>query len=49
MSCKDVMCQLGLNTKADAMNWIRKNHPDKGGEVSSGLFTKVVDCKNAGS
>ena len=34
-SCKDIMCQEGITNKKEAMAWLLKHHPDRGGEPTS--------------
>ena len=44
-SCNtNMMCDYNLNTQADTKKWLLKNHPDKGGQVDSTIFTNVVNC-----
>jgi len=42
--CNEIMCNLGLNSRGDTKKWLLQNHPDKGGEVDSGLFKSVTNC-----
>jgi len=41
---KNLMCDLNLNSNDDTKKWMLKNHPDKGGNVDSELFTNVTNC-----
>ena len=44
-SCNtNLMCDLNLNSKDDTKDWLLKNHPDKGGNVDSEVFTNVTNC-----
>jgi len=45
--CNEIMCDLGLNSQADAKKWLLENHPDKGGQVDSGVFSKATECYKA--
>ena len=38
------MCDLYINTQADAKAWLLENHPDKGGDVDLDTFTDVLKC-----
>ncbi len=45
MSCnKRRMCDLDINTQADAKAWLLENHPDKGGEADVDTITDVLNC-----
>ena len=45
--CNEIMCDLGLNSKEDAKKWLLQNHPDKGGKIDSGLFSRATECYKA--
>jgi len=38
------MCDLGLYSREDTKKWLIANHPDKGGDVDSGVFGNVAEC-----
>jgi hypothetical protein len=42
--CNQIMCDLGLKSQEDAKKWLLKNHPDKGGKIDSGLFSRATEC-----
>ena len=42
--CQEFMCEMGINSQAEARQWLLKNHPDRGGEVDPALFKKVTNC-----
>lgn len=42
--CNQIMCDLGLNSQEDTKKWLLKNHPDKGGKIDSGLFSRATEC-----
>jgi len=44
LDCNKIMCKYKLNSKEDAKKWLLKNHPDKGGNMDSGVFTDVTKC-----
>ena len=44
LDCNKIMCKYKLNSKEDAKKWLLANHPDKGGDVDSGIFTDVTKC-----
>jgi hypothetical protein len=45
--CNEIMCDLGLNSKEDAKKWLLQNHPDKGGKVDLGVFSRATECYKA--
>ena len=47
LDCNKIMCKYKLNSREDAKKWLLKNHPDKGGDVDSGIFTDVTKCFQA--
>jgi superfamily II DNA or RNA helicase len=44
MSCEKIMCKYGLNDKSLIRDWLKKNHPDKGGTIDRDEFIKVLEC-----
>ena len=44
MSCDKIMCKYGLNDKSLIRDWLKKNHPDKGGAIDRDEFIKVLEC-----
>ena len=44
MSCEKIMCKYGLNDKSLIRDWLKKNHPDKGGSMDRDEFIKVLEC-----
>ena len=40
MSCKKLMCKHKLNDKSITMKWLKKNHPDKGG--NNEIFDEIT-------
>jgi hypothetical protein len=44
MSCEKIMCKYGLNDKSLIRDWLKKNHPDKGGSIDRDEFIKVLEC-----
>ena len=44
MSCEKIMCKYGLNDKSLIRDWLKKNHPDKGGAIDRDEFIKVLEC-----
>lgn len=44
MSCEKIMCKYGLNDKSLIRDWLKINHPDKGGNMDRDEFMKVLEC-----
>jgi superfamily II DNA or RNA helicase len=44
MSCEKIMCKYGLNDKSLIRDWLKINHPDKGGNMDRNEFIKVLEC-----
>ena len=44
MSCEKIMCKYGLNDKSLIRDWLKKNHPDRGGSMDRDEFIKVLEC-----
>ena len=44
MSCEKIMCKYGLNDKSLIRDWLKINHPDKGGSMDRDEFIKVLEC-----
>ena len=44
MSCEKIMCKYGLNDKSLIRDWLKINHPDKGGSIDRDEFIKVLEC-----
>jgi hypothetical protein len=44
MSCEKIMCKYGLNDKSLIRDWLKINHPDKGGNMDRDEFIKVLEC-----
>ena len=44
MSCEKIMCKYGLNDKSLIRDWLKINHPDKGGSIERDEFIKVLEC-----
>lgn len=44
MSCEKIMCKYGLNDKSLIRDWLKINHPDKGGNIDRDEFIKVLEC-----
>jgi hypothetical protein len=47
-NCQYLMKMHGIGSSADYIDWLKKNHPDKGGKIDSGIFTELNNCKKAG-
>ena len=45
--CQYLMKMHGIGSSADYMDWLIKNHPDKGGTIDSGIFTELTKCHKA--
>ena len=44
MSCEKIMCKYKLHERSSVIDWLKKNHPDKGGSLDSDEFNKVLEC-----
>jgi len=49
MSCKKLMCKYkldgkSLSDKSITRKWLKINHPDKGGNINSDDFNKILEC-----
>ena len=44
MSCEKIMCKYKLHSKSVIRDWLKKNHPDKGGSLDRDEFIKVLEC-----
>ena len=44
MSCEKIMCKYGLNDKSLVRDWLKKNHPDKGGVIDRDEFIQILEC-----
>jgi len=44
MSCEKIMCKYKLHDKSLIRDWLKKNHPDKGGSIDRDEFIKVLEC-----
>jgi len=44
MSCEKIMCKYKLHERSSVIDWIKKNHPDKGGSIDRDEFNKVLEC-----
>jgi len=44
VSCNSVMCKYEINNKSEARKFILKNHPDKGGNIPTDEFNKILEC-----
>ena len=44
MSCEKIMCKYGLNDKSLVRDWLKKNHPDKGGAIDRDEFIQILEC-----
>jgi hypothetical protein len=42
--CNNLMCEAGIKDKKEAMQWLIKHHPDKGGEPTHISLSNVTDC-----
>ena len=42
--CSNLMCEAGINDKKEAMQWLIKHHPDKGGEPTKLSLSDVTNC-----
>ena len=49
VTCNQIMCKYDLNTREDTRKFILKNHPDKGGEIDTDDFNKIIECYNGKS
>ena len=45
--CQYLMKMHGIGSSADYIDWLKKNHPDKGGTIDSGIFTELTECHKA--
>jgi superfamily II DNA or RNA helicase len=44
MSCEKIMCKYKLHDKPLIRDWLKINHPDKGGTLDRDEFIKVLEC-----
>lgn len=44
MSCEKIMCKYKLHDKSLIRDWLKINHPDKGGTLDRDEFIKVLEC-----
>jgi hypothetical protein len=44
MSCEKIMCKYKLHDKSLIRDWLKINHPDKGGTMDRDEFIKVLEC-----
>ena len=40
----DILCKLGLYTKADVKKWVIENHPDRHGGIEPEFYKDVIFC-----